>query len=94
MAPQEAKKIFYGQAIFVSVCSGTAVFLNGFLDHQDFIVTCLNFSGFLILGLAYKIIALYTSKGKNLQQVFFESFYEKSGKLDQYYTKMIIIRAG
>jgi len=49
------KQVFYGQALTVAFLAGTANFLNGFLEHQNFAVTCMYFIGFMVLSLAYKV---------------------------------------
>ena len=54
------KKVFYWQALFTAASAGTSNFVNGFLDHQDFDVACLNFTGFLLLALIYKGYAYHS----------------------------------
>ena len=59
------KKVFYGQALTVACLAGTSNFLNGYLENQNFTVTCLNSSGFLLLGLAYKIFAAVSASSED-----------------------------
>jgi hypothetical protein len=50
----------------VAALAGTSNFLNGFLEHQDFTVTCLNFSGFFLLGLAYKVYSMKKLRNRKM----------------------------
>lgn len=76
--------------------AGTANFLNGFLEHQDFTVTCLNFSGFFLLGLAYKIYCMMKFQKPRdgvFKRVLFQEFYDFSQeRVNREYTLMLMLR--
>lgn len=76
--------------------AGTANFLNGFLEHQDFTVTCLNFSGFFLLGLAYKIYCMMKflkPRDGVFKRVLFQEFYDFSQeRVNREYTLMLMLR--
>ena len=93
------KKVFYGQALSTAFMAGTSNFINGYLDHQDFAVTCLNFTGFLMLGMAYKLYIMKTatkeekSQPNSTKKIFFYEFYDfKEGKICWEYTRMVLLR--
>jgi drug/metabolite transporter (DMT)-like permease len=82
----------------VAALAGTSNFLNGFLEHQDFTVTCLNFSGFFLLGLAYKVYSMMKAQKPEdvaFKRVLFHEFYDFSqGRVNWEYTLMLVLRVG
>lgn len=91
------KKIFFGQAIFVAVMSGTFSFLNGYLDNKDFAVSSMNFSGFLLVSLFYKVFQLIEARKSNsrktTKQIFFGNFVNPlNGRLNLAYTFQTLLR--
>eukprot|EP00347_Sterkiella_histriomuscorum_P011194 403373388 len=57
-SPQKPKQILWGSAICASVLWGGSNFTFGFLDNQDFAVSCLSWTGFLTVSFIYKVYEL------------------------------------
>lgn len=53
--PAPKKKVLYDQAIFTTLGIGINQFLYSLLDAHDFATSCLQFTGFFVMSLGYKL---------------------------------------
>lgn len=84
--------------MLVSFCGGTAHFINGFLDRQDFDVSCLYFSGFLVVELIFRWYQLkYEVKSfskDSIMKLCFGNFYKfDENQINWYYTIHVFLRS-